>query len=132
MSVYVAAPLSQVVRAKAFADNLRQHGLTVVSTWHDEVPDGTCDPKDPAERHRICQSLLSDLSRTEMMVALMDQGVGKGSFIEIGYALSNCLPTVWLQGPNGEGASVFDAHSEVAVVTTEYYAQQAVIEAYCE
>jgi len=128
VNVYIAAPINQSKRAAAFAEKVRDYGLNVVSSWHDEVPEGAQDPTHPHVRESIAKTLVFDLAHMHIMVALMDQGVGRGSFVEIGFALARYATVIWLQGLNGEGSCIFDADPNTVIVLSEEAALSQLIE----
>lgn len=113
-AVYLAAPLAHAAACRLVAMTLRAIGADVCSTWHATTE--TVDPTDVPTREAILQANLADMDRAEIVVALLHEGTPRGALVEVGYALAMGIAVVWVQGPNGEGANIFDCHSRVKIV----------------
>lgn len=109
MNIYIAAPLSYASRARSCAASLRFLGHVIVSTWHDST-DATADPTDPSVRARILRANVIDLASADCVIAMCDMGTPRATFTEIGWALAEGTPVVWVSRPTGEGRNIFDAH----------------------
>ncbi len=77
---------------------------------------GTQESRDPEVRTRILQANLSDISKSNLLVALTHVGNPKGTRGEIAWALGMGTPVLWIQGTNGEGSDIFDAHPDVDIL----------------
>ena len=117
--IYVAAPLSEVARAREAAGVVLQLGGMVASTWHEEVHRSGADkdPLDEVSRARVVASLVRDLLRSDMLVALADQGRPRGTLVEVGYALALSRPVLWLTPHEEAERCIFDAHPRVRRVS---------------
>ena len=112
--VYIAAPLAQAGACRLVAMTLRAIGAEVTSTWHSTTE--KLDPTDVDVRAAILRTNLDDLDRATIVVALLHEGTPRGALCEVGVALGMDVPVVWVQGPNGEGANIFDGHPYVTIV----------------
>ena len=112
--VYLAAPLAHAHECRLVAMTLRTIGAEVCSSWHATTE--KLDPTDVDVRKAILRTNLADLDRATIVVALLHEGTPRGALVEVGVALAKGMAVVWIQGPNGEGANIFDAHPYVTIV----------------
>jgi hypothetical protein len=75
------------------------------------------DPMDRVARHRLNGANLSDIHRADVVVAWTMTGVPSATLCEIGYAVGIGKHVLWVQGPDGAGANLFDAHQNVFVIS---------------
>ncbi len=115
MKVYIAAPMGEAVSADELAVYLRMVGYVVVSDWHRTCLGVKSDPASRSERLNALTHNMHDLDMCDVVVALTNCGNPRATYCEIGYALSNGKPLLWVQGEGGEGANIFDAHGLVTV-----------------
>jgi len=114
MSLYIAAPLAQAHVARLLAAALTRAGFAIVSSWHATA--ATADPTAHHERQATLRDNLAEIQRCSAMVAWTAEGTPRATLCEIGWALALGRPVVWVQGPEGEGANIFDASPGVVVV----------------
>lgn len=136
LRVYVAAPLAHAVLACFVADELSRLGHAIVSRWHrrvvgasnvlvaaerdaEAVTIGVSAPNERSARLDALNGNLLDLDEAEAVVALAHVGEPRATIAEIGYilgfgSLREEGPTVvWVQGTDGRGRNLFDAHQYV-------------------
>ena len=121
--LYIAAALTEAPIMRDWADKFRLAGYTVVSSWHDIVPDGACDPKSLHLRRRILETNIAELLRSDVVFADTRTGVPCATFGEIAFGLARSKHVVWLQplARRADGvrpANIFDAHVSCVVVHT--------------
>jgi nucleoside 2-deoxyribosyltransferase len=113
--VYIAAPLGEQARARAARESLTAAGLHVVSTWHERVAAGEPEPEADEDREYAAKSCARELARAQVLLAMTNQGVPRGTFVEVGMALAMAIPVFWLvpRETNDPRGTVFDSHPYV-------------------
>lgn len=117
--VYVAGSRDIAGQADRLADFLRSDEVEITSKWHVNETK-LVDPSDGDVRRKILRSNLEDLEKADFVVALMTSGKPKATYAEIGYALAEGKPVVWIGPVESEDplACIFDAHDNVVRVDT--------------
>lgn len=116
MRIYIAAPLAEKPRARAWADALREYKFNVVSTWHHD--DAEIDPVAREVRGRIADLCTVEVTRADALLFLdSDAHQGRGALVEMGVAIANRTPVVWLRP--GLGRSVWDGYHGCYPVETD-------------
>lgn len=99
--LYIAAPLSEIHRARHVATLVRRHTkIEVVSTWH-EQPAADKDPDDPSLCKEILATNTYDLLHASCLLALTKDGIGRETYIEIGRAIAWSRPVLWSRQKGG-------------------------------
>jgi nucleoside 2-deoxyribosyltransferase len=128
LTIYVAAPKSEVLRAREVTHRLAGiENVTVVSTWHDTVQPTDQDPADTETTKKILKTNNRDLSWADAMVVITKDGAGRETYVELGRALARGLRVFWL-GNEGGGAlscademvSKFESMDELADAVKEH------------
>lgn len=125
--IYIAAPLDECHVAKLIARTLRQACYRVISTWHVEVKHGDKDPPSPEVRRQILATNIDQIDRSRLVVAWTGAGVPRGTYGEIAWALATGKRVIWIQGRDGAGAMIFDAHHNVTILRD--VSEQALLDA---
>lgn len=128
ISVYIAAPLGAVERARRVAGQCASAGYLVTSRWHTEVEPDDVDPEHASQRARILLENLFDLAQAHAVVADTSEGTPRATFGEIGYALALHRRVIWIQ-EEGATRCLFDAHPLVVIVPNVEAAIDAVARA---
>jgi hypothetical protein len=115
--VYVAAPFGEKARASRVADDIALSGFAISSRWHYFAKNET-DPTGEDDRLSVLSINIGDLERADLLFALTDIGTPRATIGEITWALRMGKPVIWIQGPNGEGRNLFDAHPLVRRATS--------------
>lgn len=124
LRVYMAASRDVAGQADAIARQLTEANLEVVSRWHVNETK-LVDPSSLTVRSDILSANLDDLSKADVVVALMDRGSPRATYAEIGWALANRQYVVWLkpetlsEGEYDPRACIFDAHDNVRIAKSE-------------
>jgi nucleoside 2-deoxyribosyltransferase len=122
--VYLAAALSCAPAMRDLAVRLRAAGHTVVSTWHDVTASGAIDPSDDESRAVIVVTNAMQVSDADVVVADSRHGQPCAMYTEIGYALGEGTPVVWIQPPAARSdgvrhTNIFDAFPTVLVAHSD-------------
>jgi nucleoside 2-deoxyribosyltransferase len=106
MKVYLAGRFSDWAMVERHAEELRETGLDVVSTWHE--PEKATDLSRTLQKAAVCD--LNDLARAEILVLFSNRPGGRGGrHTELGYALARDI-TILLVGKRRQ---VFHYHPMV-------------------
>lgn len=111
--IYVAGPRASAARANRVALTLRDRGHRPVSRWHvDAKP--LVDPLNPAVRAEVLYDNTEDLVSADLILALMDEGLPRATYAEIGYALALDKKIIWVGSLEDEArACIYDSHPRV-------------------
>lgn len=94
--VYIAAPKSEVMRARAMAEALSAiEGVAVVSRWIRFVEPGDSDPTCHEEAARLLAENYADIASATVLVALTRKGVGEETYCEIRHGLDSGKTVIW-------------------------------------
>lgn len=107
-TVYVAAPLAMAALANRVAVALANAGHEVCSHWHNGGV--VKESRDPVERHAALMDNIADMSEALAVVALTHIDNPRATYGEIGWALASGKSVIWVQGTEGDGSNLFDAH----------------------
>lgn len=86
-TIYIAAPLELVDKARTMASFYTTMGYNVVSTWHTQ--DVTRDKEkamSPQEKKAVANQCIAELSKADMMAIYVGQGLGHK--FEMGYMMA--------------------------------------------
>ena len=122
--VYIAAPLLRAADCRYVARLLAEREVETCSTWH--ATEERTDPWSELARVQILAANLSDLDRSDLVLALTTHYVPRATFSEVGYAIAQGKRVVWLHAADGTGRQMFDAHHLVSRVTSMESALAAV------
>lgn len=107
--------------ADAMSKRLASDSVRIVSKWHlNETK--LIDPASHVVRKDILAANLSDLTGSDVVVALMDRGAPRATYAEIGYAVAAGHWVIWLkpeEGAEDYRSCIFDAHPFVRRVGSE-------------
>lgn len=115
---YIAAPMGEKKRAAELAQKLLSWGGAIASSWHDEPDVAEADLTELA-RQRIVRSLMSDVLSCDLLIALLDAGCPRGTFVEMGMALAFSRPVLLVPSPDPDARCIFDAHPLVMRFASE-------------
>jgi len=104
-SVYIASPYVDRDRAISLMHLLEAAGVEVTSTWLRQVE---ADDTDEARR-RIADRDMEDIERAHALVAYTVDScdAGRGTLVEIGYALGRGKPVYWIGNSKDKSNSIF-------------------------
>lgn len=108
LRVYVAAPKTQVLRARELAAKLPELGIEVASRWHSKVEPTDRDPDDQGEARHLLEENLGDLKSAHVVLALTAENEGRGVYTEIGRALAQGKVVVWSLQKDGRALDWVD------------------------
>lgn len=107
MRIYVAAPMGEKAKARAWAEALRAQRFDVVSSWHHE--NNGEDPTDRKLRGVYAERCTIEVTRSDALLFLDSEICqARGALVEMGVAIANKLPVVWLSP--GKGRSIWDSY----------------------
>jgi len=107
MRVYIAAPFAEKPKARAWADALRAQRFDVLSTWHHES--ATEEPADRGKRGTLADRCTVEAVRSDALLFLdSETHQPRGALIEVGVAIANRTPVVWLRP--AKGRSIWDGY----------------------
>ena len=100
--VYVAAPFSKRKQARKLADQLKDVGITVTSSWvypRDDIDEDAVNAGTAPDQAKLCANTdLRDLAAANALIQLNYKNLGVGAHVEFGIALAQSK-NVYLIGP---------------------------------
>ena len=114
MRIYIATKLENHIAADLFAQELRNEGARVTSSWHaHDTPRPNEAELSGGQLQTIANENFIDLDLADALVLLPFKGL-RGSLIEFGYAIGRKMPVV-VRGNAGD-LSLMARHRDVVFV----------------
>jgi len=117
-TIYIAAPLEHLDKARTMASFYTTMGYTVVSTWHTQ--DVTRDKEkamSPQEKKSVANQCIAEMNKADMMAIYVGQGLGHK--FEMGYMMAKlkdkgCLERTHLHVYGDYDKNVLDTMNDQA------------------